>query len=229
MAYAVHFRSEKTHRLVPAKYSAAGSVLENLNLPSGVLSDLSELDAATNDRKTAEQGGNLHIGPNELLMGVPEAQIVNAAFCHPSPAGARFNDAFRGAWYAGVELETSLAEVAYHKHIFLRDMRHNGSMTFEYQDFLADFDGMFHHLDPEEQAACLRPDPLPECYAAGQALANALLYTGSQGIVYSSVRNPGGTCVACFRPAIIFHPRREARYEVTVDENSAHFEYAKIL
>lgn len=192
MAYAVHFRSEKTHHLIPAKYSASGSVLEDLDLPSEVLSDLSELDAATNDRKTAEQGGILHIGPNELLMGVPEAQIVNAAFCHPRPSGSRFNDSFRGAWYAGMELETSIAEVAFHKHAFLRDMRHAGRMNFDYQDFLADFDGMFHQLDPEEQAACHLPHPVPACYAPGQALANGPVAPASHVFVQRSFSIPVG-------------------------------------
>ncbi len=228
MAYAVKFQREETHRLVPTKYSESGSVLEKLNLPSEVLADLSEIDAATNDRKTAEQGGSLYIGPNELLMGVPEAQIVNAAFCHPGPGGSRFNDSHRGAWYAGVELETSMAEVAYHKKIFIRDSRIAEHIAAEYQDFLAGFDGMFHQLEPEEQAACLQPDPIPDCYAAGQKLANVLLHSGSQGIVYPSVRNFGGTCIACFRPAIILHPRRGARYEITVEANTSHFTQREI-
>jgi len=56
------------------------SVLETLSLPPEVLADLSELDAATNERTIAEGGGNNAIGPGELLYGVPEAHIVNAAF-----------------------------------------------------------------------------------------------------------------------------------------------------
>jgi hypothetical protein len=91
--------------LIPAKYGAA-SVLESLSLPTHVLSDLSELDAATNERKIAENGGNPAIGLGELLFGVPEADIVNAAFTHPGPFGCRFNGPRRGAWYAGVEIET---------------------------------------------------------------------------------------------------------------------------
>ena len=64
-------------RLISAKYGAE-SVLESLPLPADVLSDPSELDAATNERKIAENGGNSAIGPGELLLGVPEAHIVNA-------------------------------------------------------------------------------------------------------------------------------------------------------
>jgi hypothetical protein len=34
---------------------------------------------------------------------------------------------------------------------------------------------------------------------------------------YPSVRRPGGTCIACFRPALIYHPRRGADYRLTFD------------
>jgi len=210
---------DDTHRLVPAKHSENGSVLENLGLPAEVLSDLSEIDAATNDRKIAERGGNPAIGPSELLMGVPEAHVVNAAFSHPNPLGSRFNNSRRGAWYAAFNLETAFAEVTYHKRRFLKDMRVEEAFSFEYRDFLANFDGMFHHLEAHEQS-CLLAEPVPQCYADGQMLALLLLHGGSAGIVYRSVRHPQGTCIACFRPALIFHVRRGSRYKVTLSPTS---------
>jgi hypothetical protein len=210
------FDHAATHRLIPTKYSGE-SVLETLSLPKEVLSALSELDAATNERKVAEGGGNTAIGPSELLYGVPEAYIVNAAFSHPGPHGGRFHGPQRGAWYAGVEIETSIAEVAFHKRQFLRDARINGQYAFDYVEFLADFSGDFHHLDPPELAICLQPAPVPQCYGASQALAHSLLYAGSNGIVYPSVRRPSGTCIACFRPALVFHPRRDQEYRIALE------------
>lgn len=215
MAALVQFDQGGTHRLIAAKYGAE-SVLESLPLPADVLSDLSELDAATNERKIAENGGNSAIGPGELLLGVPEAHIVNAAFTHPGPFGGRFHGAQRGAWYAGFELETSMAEVAFHKRRFLRDGHIEGQHTFDYIDFLADFSGAFHTLGARERKSCLEPDPVPQCYAASQALANRLLFEGSNGIVYPSVRKCPGTCIACFRPALVFHPRRGQKYRLTI-------------
>jgi RES domain len=217
MAFPELFERYGTHRLIPTKYAdAESSVLETLSLPPEVISDLSELDAATNERKLAEQGENIAIGPGELLLGVPEAHIVNAAFCHSDPHGSRFNDSRRGAWYAGVELETSFAEVAFHRRRFLQDSRITDKLTFDYQDFLADFSGVYSQLDPHEIKTCLLPGPVPQCYAASQALANLLLHAGSNGIVYPAVRNPGGTCIACFRPALVYNPRRGKKYQLTV-------------
>ena len=215
MAHPAQIDVEATHRLIPSQY-ADGSVFETLSLPPEVVFELRELDAATNQRKLAERGRTASIGAGELLLGVPEWQIINAAFGHPGPAGGRFHDTRRGAWYAGVELETSFAEVAYHKRRFLEDSRFTGPMNFEYQDFLADFSGEFSHLDDIDRDRCLGPEPVPECYGAGQALANALLYSGSNGIVYPSVRNDGATCIACFRPALVFRCRRGRRYTLPV-------------
>jgi RES domain-containing protein len=222
------FERAGTHRLIPTKYSGE-SVLEMLSLPPGVLADLSELDAATNERTIAERGGNRAIGPGELLYGVPEAHIVNAAFTHHGPHGGRFNSPQRGAWYADVELETSVAEVAFHKRRFLKDARLTGQYAFEYKDFLADFSGQFHFLDPNELKACLEPGPIPQCYEASQQLANELLYTGSNGIVYPSVRHPSGTCIACFRPALVFHPRRGQEYRITVGPGTQEISFAEVI
>lgn len=216
MASLVQLDQAGTHRLIPAKYGAE-SVLESLPLPADVLADLSELDGATNERKIAENGGNRAIGPGELLLGVPEAHIVNAAFTHPGPFGGRFHGAQRGAWYAGFEIETSIAEVAFHKRRFMLDGRIQGRHPFDYIDFLADFSGAFHTLADTELESCLQPGPVPQCYSESQALANKLLFEGSNGVVYPSVRRHAGTCIACFRPALVFHPRRGRKYRLRVE------------
>jgi hypothetical protein len=216
VAQLVQFDQKETHRLIPAKYGVK-SVLDSLPLPEDVLTDLSELDAATNERKIAEAGGNIAIGPGELLLGVPEAHVVNAAFSHPGPFGGRFHGPQRGAWYAAFELETSAAEVAFHKRRFLSEGRIEGRHSFDYLDFLADFSGWFHTLQNGERKNCLEADPVPQCYSTSQALANKLLFEGSNGIVYPSVRRKSGTCIACFRPALVFYPRRGKQYRLTVE------------
>jgi hypothetical protein len=209
------FERAGTHRLIPSRFGG-GSDLDSLALSAQVVADLAQLDAATNERKMAEWGGNPAIGPGELLYGVPEAHIVNAAFTHPGPHGGRFNSPRRGAWYAAIDLETSVREAGYHKRQFLQDGGIRERITMEYQDFRADFFARFHFLDGSESDACLRPEPIPQCYGPSQALAERLLNAGSNGIVYPSVRHSPGTCVACFRPALVFHPRRGHGYRISV-------------
>jgi hypothetical protein len=51
-------------------------------------------------------------------------------------------------------------------------------------------------------------DCSPVSYAASQALRAQLLELGSSGIVCPSVRRPGGTCIACFRPVLVTNVRK---------------------
>jgi hypothetical protein len=154
---------------------------------------------------------NPAIGPGELPYGVPEARIVNAAFAHPGLDGRRFQNSRRGAWYAGVELETSVREVGYHKCGFLKDARITERLSFDYQDFLVDLSGQFHVLDENEQEQCLPPEPIPECYGSSQAIAKLLVIPDQTASSIQGVAL-GGECVACFGPALVFHPRRGEAY-----------------
>lgn len=39
-----------------------------------------------------------------------------------------------------------------------------------------------------------------------------LFEEGSLGVVYPSVRHSGGTCIACFRPALVMNVRKGPTY-----------------
>lgn len=202
-------RRRDTHRLVPSKYRGGGaSVLARIADDDRHLADIFALDDATNDRLLAENELLPGIGVHELVFGIPNYRIVNAAFTHAHPLGSRFNGPDRGAWYAGFEIATAQAEVAFHKSVQLAEIgRFDDDVT--YDDYLADFSAEFHDLrDAPEFADCLDPDS----YVASQALAERLLGGGSLGILFPSVRRAGGTCLACFRPALVMRPRRGRTY-----------------
>ncbi len=197
-------RRDDTHRLIPARYGDA-SVLAPLADSEGELGQLFELEGATNERLHAEANLLPGIGVHELLFGVPYARIVNAAFVHAQPAGSRFNGPDRGAWYAAFELETSAAEVAFHKGQELREIGWREPETFSFTDFTADFRTELHDLRGDAAwAGYLDPDS----YVESQRLARELLASGSAGIVYPCVRRDGGTCLACFRPALVTNVRQ---------------------
>jgi hypothetical protein len=46
-------------------------------------------------------------------------------------------------------------------------------------------------------------------------LAERLLAAGATGIIYPSVRRPGGTNLACFRPALVGNVRKGQVYRLT--------------
>lgn len=115
-------RRNDTHRLIPSKYSEGDdSVLARIADNDAHLADIFDLDNATNDRLVAENNLLPGIGIDELVFGVPYFRIVNAAFCHAHPQGSRFNGPDRGAWYAAFVVETSQAEIAWHKSIELAE------------------------------------------------------------------------------------------------------------
>ena len=201
-----------THRLIPSRHRPGGeSVLALIADDDGHLQDIFDLDHATNDRLLAEHDLLPGIGVHELVFGVPGYRVVNAAFTHAHPLGSRFNGPDRGAWYAAFDLRTSQAEVAFHRSVELAEVgRWEDSVT--YDDYLADVSAELHDLrDDRRFAGCLAPDS----YVESQLLAARLLDAGSLGVVYPSVRDPGGTCVACFRPALVGNVRRRATWRFT--------------
>ena len=151
------------------------------------------------------------IGVDELVFGVPNFRIINAAYTYPRPEGSRFNDGERGAWYCGFDVETSLAEISFHKTVEYTEIdRFDDSVT--YQVLLADFTSVFHDLRGVDSFVKYLD---PESYIESQKLAVKLLDAGSMGIIYPSVRHEGGTCLACFRPALVGNVRKGAAYRLT--------------
>jgi hypothetical protein len=204
-------RQHDTHRLIPSRHRPGGdSVLVDIANDDEHLQAIFELDAATNERLLAARQLLPGIGLEELVFGVPNAAVINASFCHAHPLGSRFNGPDRGAWYAGFALDTARAEVAFHKTVQLAEIdRFEDSVT--YDDYRADFSAVFHDLRAARARgfkACLNP----RSYVESQALAEQLLGADSLGVVYPSVRHTGGTCVACFRPALVGNVRRDKTY-----------------
>jgi hypothetical protein len=183
-------------------------VLNRIADSSRHLDDIFKLDIATNERTLVEGGIGGGIDVHELVFGLPYAQIVNAAFTHPHPLGSRFNGPDRGAWYSGFEIETSIAEIAFHKTLDLLEI---GVLEDDvtYDDYTADFSAEFHDLRGGKRFAAYLD---PQSYVASQELAERLLAAGSLGVVYPSVRNEGGTCIGCFRPALVMNVAKGVTY-----------------
>src|ERR1700732_2032224 len=203
-------RRDDTHRLIPKIYSDEPyGPLRTIAEDPEHLAALAELDRATDKQVFAENNLLPGISVAELVFGIPHARIINAAFAHATPLGGRFHGPDRGAWYAGFEIETSQAEITFHKTVHLAEVG-----IFEddvlYVDYLADFGGQFHELRNDARfAACLSPDS----YVASQGLTDQLLRADSLGVVYPSLRRSEGTCLGCFRPAVVAHVRSGRHYQ----------------
>ena len=205
MPNTTHLEQDDTHRLIPNRFFEGESVLSRLGLPPAQMTQLYQLDDATNERLAGEANLLPGITVHELVFGVPYFHIVNAAFTHAQPQGSRFNAPDRGVWYASFSLKTAQAEVAFHYSEWLKEISWQQEETVVYREFLADFRADFHDLRGDPGARkYLRPDS----YRDSQRLGRQLLHQGSAGVVYPSVRHGGGTCLACFRPALVGNVRK---------------------
>ncbi|WP_374140118.1 RES family NAD+ phosphorylase [Sphingomonas sp.] len=179
-------------------------VLLPLSANHGALEDLASLESATNGRLQAQDTGLPELDPRELVFGRPGHSFINAAFTHCRPGGNRFNDERRGAWYSAFEVKTAIAEVSFH---LTRELDAIGRFetSVDYAELFADFLGSFHDLRGlaanDEPALHHNPDI---GYPAGQALARAIRVNAKlDGILYTSTRRDGGTCLVAFRPDLV--------------------------
>lgn len=195
-------------RLVPSRFPVAG-LFDRVASPAD-LDAVFELEGWTNDRISAEMGTLHRLPRGEWVVGRPMASVVMAAYCHPRVDGARFSSGDRGAWYAARALETALAEAVHHR---TREIAEVGGYETRVQMrvYLADFSSRFHDVRTARGATALYH---PSDYTESQQFARGLLESGSNGVVYRSVRHAGGECLACFRPALVRNVRIGGHYEL---------------
>ena len=205
-------------RLLPATYHKPPA-LRGLVDSDEELEVLAEIEGLTSARLLAERGRSPHIDPRELAWRRRSRDLriygdthVNAAFTYTRVGGNRFNSVDRGAWYCAWDVMVSVAEVAWHR---TRELRFTGFFhdSARYVELLADFIGEFDDLTDEPGHPALNPDP-EVGYPEGQGLAARLRRNGSRGLIYPSVRAPGGNCLACFEPGAVQNVRPGASWNL---------------
>ncbi|WP_019954989.1 RES family NAD+ phosphorylase [Yoonia vestfoldensis] len=186
---------------------------------------LAEIEGQTSARLIAERDGSPALDRRELAFARRSQDLrlygqshINAAFTYTRPTGNRFNDGGRGAWYCAWDMLTSAQEVGFHR---TRELGFIGRYEDEarYVELLADFIGDFPDLHGDAHPA-LDPDP-GRGYPAGQRLAAALRSEGHRGLIYPSVRHPGGRCFVAFDPGIIQNVRPGASWRLIWDGTPA--------
>lgn len=168
------------------------------------------LEQLTNPR-VRDQVGEIARVPVEDRVSGPGASWVMAPFCHVLPS--RFTAGQYGVYYAARALITSVRETAYHFGRFLHATREPAGTTLEMRTLFSE------HVDA--RFADLRlgypAEHDPDDYSAAQARGAAIRKTGTLGIVYRSVRDPGGICLAVFKPKAIPVPRQGAHLHYHFD------------
>ncbi len=164
-----------------------------------------EIESLTNDRLREEAGQLQLVPPKERISG-PGTSFIMAAFTHLNPDGSRFCDGSWGVYYAGIDLDTAIAETRYHREIFLL-ATNEAPMELDMRVLVADLDGDLHDIRGMQET---RPELYrTSWYGASADFARTLREDGANGIIYNSVRRPQGECTAIFRPPLLSNCRQE--------------------
>ncbi len=195
------------YRVIPTRFPA-------INLFDRVASAedfdaLYALEALTNDRVRSEVGTLDLVPPAERRFGAGWGPIM-AAFTHLNPQGSRFSDGRYGVFYCARERATAIAETRYHGSLFLA-ATNEPPMRQQMRLYTVIAQG-----DIVDVRAWRERDPMlldPTHYGAGQALGRAVRDAGGAGVVYPSVRDAGGECLAAFRTTVLRDCRHAAYLE----------------
>ena len=185
-----------SYRVVPSRFPPVG-LYDRVADPQD-LEAVFAVENLTNPRLRQEAGEISLVAPEDRVSG-PGTTPIMAAFTHLNPEGARFSDGTYGAYYAGRSLNTAVVESRYHRERFLMRTRED-PIELDMRTYLADLRGDLHDIRGRKDLA---PVYDPENYAAGQALGRELKAAKSDGIVYDSVRDSGGECVAVLRSRVL--------------------------
>lgn len=137
-----------------------------------------------------------------------------AAFTHLNAEGSRFSNGSFGVIYVSASVQTAIRETVFHRERFLRRTR-EPPLQIQMRRYatavrrrLFDVRGGFPALhDPGD-------------YSDSQRFASTARAAGADGIVYDSVRDRGGQCVAAFWPDCVAPFVQAAHYAYIWDGNS---------
>lgn len=145
-----------------------------------------------------ESIGNLDLVPPGRRVSGPGSSWLMAPFTHVSPdRPSRFGDGTFGVLYAGDSFEVALFETVHHHGLFMAETAQAPGWTSQFRELVLDIGADLHDLRP---AGPSHPVLDPDDYRAARALGRRLRAGGSDGVVYPSVRCPGGGCAGLFYP-----------------------------
>jgi hypothetical protein len=209
------------YRIIPSRFPPI-NLFERVTDPAD-LETVLEIESMTNDR-LRDEVGILSLVPAEDRISGPGTSPIMAAFTHLPPYGSRFTDGSFGVFYAGRTLDTAIAETKHHREAFLRATS-EARIELDMRVYAVDLDAMLHDIRRMRDTMPEIYDP--DSYAASQSLAIEIRNSGSSGLAYDSVRNPGGECVAIFRPRVLANCRQERHLTYVWDGSSISIVYEK--
>jgi len=222
--------SGQIHRLINSRFPTVG-IFDDLGATAEEARAGFLLEGLSNDRTDGLAAARLSLLSDDDIVTGDGATLVMAAFLHANPEGGRFTDHRLDAWYASLKPETALAEVIFHNHRRLAASEGGFPNRLQVRQLVASVDGQFDDIrrgpgiDPQQHHRWHDPDMAS--YADTQHFGTARRWpasgAGSNGILYDSVRDPGGINLCVFRPRCIALPVVQgAHYQIDWTRDGQH-------
>lgn len=192
------------YRLIPSHYPPI-RLFEDL-LDASELEAAYTLESLTNDRLQDEVVNILMVPPEERMVGQGTSAIM-AAFTHIG-VPSRFTDGSFGVYYAGLDLDTAIAESRHSRARFMATTS-QPPQTLTMRCYCCEVDADLVDVRQNQEVHA------PDSFVFSQALAQELRAQNEYGLLYQSVRHSTGQCVALFRPTALKPPAMQ----------SAHFQF----
>lgn len=189
----------KVHRIIPSKFPPT-SLFDWASSPEE-LEQIALLEGLTNERLQAEVG-SIYLVPKEDWVLGQGATPLMAAFTHIGH-GSRFSDGSYGVYYAATSLNAAIHETVYHRERFYR-ASHEHPCSISMRSYTAQTLKPLIDIRGDTFADYLNPDPTS--YTLSQEFGKEIRQNGNWGLLYPSVRRPGESCVAVFRPPAVSVP-----------------------
>lgn len=194
-----HVRWKKQYRIIPSKFPPI-NFFEGLVDPN-LMAAAFEVEAMTNSRLRAEVGDISLVKAEDRVSG-PGSSVVMAAFTHIGRP-TRFSDGQFGVYYAAQALETAVKETIFHRQRFMR-YTHEHPGDLDMRVYVGRIQKPLVDIRMAEYKYLHEPD-LGQ-YPVSQAFGAEIRAASHWGIVYNSVRHPGGFNIAALRPPAVSVP-----------------------
>ncbi len=189
-----------TFRIIPSRFPPI-NFFEDL-VDAALMEELFHIESLTNDRLRCEVG-NLGLVQKSDRVSGKGSSVIMASFTHISTAApTRFSKGDFGVYYAAKTLETAIKETIYHREKFLSytlepacELTMRVYKSNKLLKTLVDLRRSDHPLYLQIHN--------PYFYTISQMIGCELQKANAWGMVYSSVRDTQGECVAILRPPAI--------------------------
>jgi hypothetical protein len=190
---------EHQYRIVASAFPPI-NFFETLVEPE-LMEELFYIEGLTNDRLRDEAGDIALVDPEDRVSG-PGSSPVMAAFTHIG-ADSRFSDGSFGVYYAAKRLTTAIEETKFHRARFLGYTREDAG-ELDLRVYVGEVAKPLHDVRGAAYGHLHDPDD----WGPSQAFGLAMRAVRSWGIVYRSVRDIGGECIAALGPPAVTIPRQ---------------------